>query len=1227
MERVFEQLKCTNAAKFKYVISLLQKYAYDWWVSVPNAKAKPPVLTWDNFVKSFRAKYVPPVYCDAKKKEFLNLRQGSMSTAEYQQNFLRLSRYAKGIIDGERDKCRRFEEGLNGYIRKSVAILQLEDFSKMISAALTWERIDKEEASRRENMFKKGNSDYGGPSKKEKFDYSKTKSTHKSLHHKQNKSNFSTASTPSYGQGKTHTPTCAQYGKNHYGACRRASGACFNCGSMNHKVKDCPNPNPLSYTHTEGSVQKPVTTHSQANSSARPRNMQTAGSSVANQAGHQAVVNRIYQDCPFMIQNLFFPVDLPEMPFRDYDVIVGMDWLHMHHALIDCRLKKVTFRTPAYSHMVVQGERSLTSNIISAVLARKMICQGCDAYLAHIVDTRLGSPSLKDIPTVCDFPDVFPDDLPGLPPEREIEFPIDLVPGTTPILSLPIEWLRLIKRKDGTLRLCIDYRQLNKVIIKNKYPLPRINDLFDQLKGASLFSKIDLRSGYYQLRVREQDVPKTAFRTRYGHYEFLVMPFGLTNAPAAFMDLTNRVFKPYLDQFVVVFIDNILVYSKNREDHYKHIRIVMQILKERQLYAKLSKCEFWLNEVAFLGHIVSFEGVKVDPSKIQAIVDWKLPKTPTEIRSFLGLAGYYRRFVKGFSIIASPLTKLLGKYAKFVWDDKCQESFEKLKSLLTQAPILSLPAKGKDYMVYSDASHRGLGCVMMQEGKVTAYASRKLKSHELNYPTHDLELAAIVFALKIWRHYLYGEKCHIFTDHKSLKWLELIKDYDCTIDYHPGKANVVADALSRNSLASLTLSHLSLLLEIRAMNVCLSFNSNGSIIANSPVKPVLLEQVQEAQKLDEKLVKRVEEVQNGRELDFSLRKDGTLFYKNRLCVPNDDELRKQILIEAHSSPYAMHPGGTKMYRTIKEHYWWSGMKKDIAEFISKCLVCQQIKVEHQVPAGLLQPLSIPEWKWERITMDFVSGLPRTQRNYDAIWVIVDRLTKSAHFLAIRMDYSLERLAELYINEIVKLHGIPVSIVSDRDPRFTSRFWSSLQEALGSRTPIYWNEVGERKFVGPEILQQTEDKVKIIKDRLKISSDRQKSYADLKRREIEHQVGDKVFLKVSPWKKIMRFGQKDPSHVLPIESIEVNPDLTYEEEPIQILAREIKELRNKRIPLVKSSGLSDLGLSGKVFHKSITLMKEPKSSFVGIYLKKDQKVQDSDFVTHLGMSLDLDLLPS
>ena len=448
------------------------------------------------------------------------------------------------------------------------------------------------------------------------------------------------------------------------------------------------------------------------------------------------------------------------------------------------------------------GERSNhLSNVISATTTRKMVRKGCEAYLTYVIDTVKARPSISDIPTVSDFPDVFPKELPRLPPQREIEVAIGVVPGATsasitPYRMAPVELKELklqlqellekqfirpsvspwgapvlfVKKKDGTLRLCIDYRQLNKMTIKNKYLLPRIDDLFDQLKGASMFSKIDLRSGYHQLRIKEVDVHKTTFRMRYGHYEFLVMPFGLTNAPAAFMDLMNRVFRPYVDHFVVVFIDDVLVYSKDRENHDTHLRVVLETLRKEQLYAKLSKCEFWLNEVSFLGHIVSKEGIRVDPKKIEVVVKWKPPRNVTKVRSFLGLAGYYRRFVKGFSMIASPMTRLLQKNVKFEWGEECQRSFDKLKAFLTEAPVLTQSTCGKEYMIFSDASLNGLGCVIMQGGKVVAYASRQLKLHEKNYPTHDLELAAIVFALKIWRHYLYGEKCFIYTDHKSLKY-------------------------------------------------------------------------------------------------------------------------------------------------------------------------------------------------------------------------------------------------------------------------------------------------------------------------------------------------------------------------------------------------------------------------------------------------------------------------
>ena len=282
----------------------------------------------------------------------------------------------------------------------------------------------------------------------------------------------------------------------------------------------------------------------------------------------------------------------------------------------------------------------------------------------------------------------------------------------------------LVKKKDGSMRMCVDYRQLNKVTVKNKYPLPRIDDLLDQLRGASVFSKIDLRSGYHQIRVKDEDVPKTAFRTRYGHYEYLVMPFGVTNAPAIFMDYMNRIFHQFLDRFVVVFIDDILVYSKSYSEHEVHLRLVLQILQERKLYAKFSKCEFWLSQIKFLGHVISNEGVMVDPAKVEAVFEWPRPTNPTEIRSFLGLAGYYRKFIEGFSRLSLPLTKLTRKESEFKWDDRCEQSFQELKKRLTTTPVLILPDPQRKFDIYCDASRQGLGCVLMQDRNVVAYASR-----------------------------------------------------------------------------------------------------------------------------------------------------------------------------------------------------------------------------------------------------------------------------------------------------------------------------------------------------------------------------------------------------------------------------------------------------------------------------------------------------------------------
>ena len=384
---------------------------------------------------------------------------------------------------------------------------------------------------------------------------------------------------------------------------------------------------------------------------------------------------------------------------------------------------------------------------------------------------------------------------------------------------------------------------------------------------------------------------------------------------------------------------------------------------------------------------------------------------------------------------------------------------------MTSAFVLTLPEGNEGFEVYSDASYQGLGCVLMQHKRVVAYTSRQLKKHELNYPTHDFEFAAVIFALKIWRHYLYGATCQIFTDHKSLKylftqkelnlrqkrWMELLKDYDCTINYHPGKANVVADALSRKftgSLAYMQTIQLPLMVELRELGVELGMHVSRALFASFLLRPILVDQILEAQLEDPYLVSMRRKVEEWEQSDFAIRNDGALVIGSRLCVPAAEELKGQILGEAHSSAYAMHPCSTKMYRTLKEYYWWSGMKREVAEYVSKCLVCQQVKAERQKPSGLLQPLPIPEWKWEHITMDFIFKLPPTTQRHDGIWVVVDRLTKSAHFLPIREKFSPQRLAKLFMSHIVSLHGVPVSIISDRDPRFTSRFWKRLMKELG-----------------------------------------------------------------------------------------------------------------------------------------------------------------------------------
>nr|GEX45696.1 putative reverse transcriptase domain, ribonuclease H-like domain, aspartic peptidase domain protein [Tanacetum cinerariifolium] len=429
---------------------------------------------------------------------------------------------------------------------------------------------------------------------------------------------------------------------------------------------------------------------------------------------------------------------------------------------------------------------------------------------------------------------------------------------------------------------------------KNRYPLPRIDDLFDQLQGSSVYSKIDLRSGYHQLRVREEDIPKTAFRTRYGHYEFQVMPFGLMNAPTIFMDLMNRVCKPYLDKFVIVFIDDILIYSKDEKEREEHLRQILELLKKEELYAKFSKCEFWIPKVQFLGHVINSQDIHVDPAKIESVKDCASHKSPMEIHKFLGLAGYYRRFIEGFSKIAKPMTKLTQKKVKFEWGDKQEATFQLLKQKLCSAPILALPEGSEDFIVHCDASNKGLGAVLMQREKVISYASRQLKIQEKNYETHDLELGAVV---------------QILNAQTKARKPENIKKEDV----------------------------------------------GGMLV-------------------------RIQEIRK----KLEPRTDGTLYLNGRSWLPCYGDLRTVIMHESRKSKYSIHPGSDKMYQYMKKLYWWPNMKADIATYVTKCLTCAKVKAEPQKPSGLLLQPKLPEWKWDNITMDFVTKLPKSSQGYDTI---------------------------------------------------------------------------------------------------------------------------------------------------------------------------------------------------------------------------------------------------
>ncbi|GJS69966.1 putative reverse transcriptase domain-containing protein [Tanacetum coccineum] len=537
--------------------------------------------------------------------------------------------------------------------------------------------------------------------------------------------------------------------------------------------------------------------------------------------------------------------------------------------------------------------------------------KGCLIFLSHVTmkgtEDKSKEKRLKDVPIVQDFLDVFHEDLSSLPLTRQVEFQIDLIPGAAPIARAPY---RLVPSE--------------------------MKELSEQLKELSDKSFIRPSSSPW-------GAPVLFVKKKDGSF-WMCIDYQELNKP------TNK-------------LRSITV----------NLKLILELLKKEQLYAKFSKCEFWIPKVQFLGHVINSQDIHVDPAKIEFVKDWASPKNATDIRQFLGLAGYYRRFIKGFSKIVKPMTKLTQKKIKFDWSDKVETSFQLIKHKLCSAPILALPEGNEDFIAYCDASIKGVGTVLMQREKVIAYASRQLKLHEKNYTTHDLELGAVVFALKIWRHYLYGTKCTVFTDQKSLqhildqkelnmrqrRWLELVSDYDCEIRYHPGKENVVADALSKKERIKP--------LRVRALVMTIGLDLPKQIL-EAQIKARKLENLK-SEDVGGMLIENSKDPEKPRKEKLEPRADGTLCLNTRSWLPRYGDLRTLIMHESHKSKYSVHPGSDKMYQDMKQLYWWPNMKADITTYVSKCLTCLRVKFEHQKPSGLLVQPEIPQWKWDNITMD------------------------------------------------------------------------------------------------------------------------------------------------------------------------------------------------------------------------------------------------------------------